>query len=330
MDPWQVAVDDFPASGAPVEQTRFLVAYAVLAASSNNTQSWKFSVGARHIDVLVDLERWLPATDPDQREVYINAGCALENLLIAAERFGFAHRITWFPDSGDQTRVARVDLQPGDQPETRRPPALFDMITVRHTNHLPFADRAIPAEELERLVATCREDEVVVRLESDRSFRRSLNDMIVRGDLVQFADPEFRKELAYWISQGSFATPWLTSKLLGLIVRQVDIGRSQAQRDSELVLSSPTMGVLATKTDDRLAQVKTGQAFQRISLQAATAGLVTHPMSQPVEVAELREELTRLLSPPILFPQHPFRLGYAQPQSRRTTRRPLGEVVVLA
>jgi hypothetical protein len=154
--------------------------------------------------------------------------------------------------------------------------------------------------------------------------------MIVRGDLLQFSDPEFRKELAYWIGQGVFATPWLTSKLLGLIVRQIDIGRSQAQRDSDLVLSSPVLGVLATRADDRLDQVRTGQVFQRISLLGASAGLQMHPMSQPVEVAELREELTRILSPPILFPQHPFRLGYAQPQSRRTSRRPLDDVIVLA
>jgi nitroreductase len=330
MDPWKISADDFPADGEPVEQMRFLVAYAVLAASSNNTQSWRFSVGPRHVDIFADLERWLPVTDPGQREVYINVGCALENLLIAAEHFGFSHQVSWFPDGDDQARVARVDLRAGGQPEPWRPAALFEMLTVRHTNHSPFEDRAIPTDELARLEACCVEKEVVLRLHADRSFRRSLNDMVVRGDLVQFADSKFRKELAYWISQGSFATPWLTSKLLGLIVRQVDIGRSQAQRDSELILSSPALGVLATRTDDRLSQVKTGQVFQRLGLRAAAAGLHTHPMSQPVEVAELRDELTRLLSPPVLFPQHPFRLGYAEPHARRTTRRPLDEVVVLA
>jgi hypothetical protein len=330
MDPRQIRSDDFPARGSRREQLRFLIGYAVLAASSNNTQSWKFVLTADQIDVFVDMQRWLPATDPDQREVYLNAGCALENLLIAAERWGFNHCVDYFPDATEMTWVARVQLEPGDRRSSFRPPVLFEMLTVRHTNHLAYEDRAVSADDLQQLAALCVEDGVVLRLETDRAFRRSLNDMIVRGDLLQFADPEFRKELAYWIGQGVFATPWLTSKLLGLIVRQVDIGRTQAQKDSELVLSSPVLGVLATRTDDRLSQVQAGQVYQRISLRAAAAGLQTHPMSQPVEVADLREELVRVLSPPILYPQHPFRLGYAPRQTRLTSRRPLDEVLVLA
>jgi hypothetical protein len=152
--------------------------------------------------------------------------------------------------------------------------------------------------------------------------------MIVQGDLQQFADPAFRRELAYWIKRGVFATPWLTSKLLGLVVQHVDIGRSQARRDSELVMSSPVLGVLATRTDDRAAQVRTGQAFTRLSLVAASAGIWTHPMSQPVEIDALREALSRLLSPPVLVPQHPFRLGYARAEGRKTSRRDLDDVLL--
>lgn len=328
MDPWQIKPSDYPSGGPAVEQMRFLLRYAILAPSSNNTQSWLFSLTQNQIDILVDLSRWLKVTDPEQREVYLNAGCALENLLIAAEHFGFAHRVEYFPDAGDQTLAATIRLTPGGQKSTFREPALFDMITVRHTNHKPYEDRDISDDQLQRLRDCCVEEGVVLRLESDRPFKRALNDMIVRGDLQQFADPDFRRELAYWIKRGVFATPWLTSKLLGLIVQHVDIGRTQAQRDSDLVLSSPVLGVLATTTDDRTAQIRAGQVFERISLTAATAGTWTHGMSQPVEIDDLRDELTRLLSPPVLYPQHPFRLGYAQPEGRRTARRELSDVLM--
>jgi len=36
-----------------------------------------------------------------------------------------------------------------------------------------------------------------------------------------------------WVGQGVLGTPWLTSQLLRLMVRYVDIGRTQSQRDSE-------------------------------------------------------------------------------------------------
>ena len=328
MDPWQIKASDYPAGGPAVEQMRFLLRYAILAPSSNNSQSWKFSLAQDRIDILVDLQRWLKVTDPDQREVYLNTGCVLETLLIAAERFGYAHRVEYFPEAGNQTLAATVRLTPGGQPSSFRQPALFDMIAVRHTNHRPYEDREISENDLDSLRACCVEKGIVLRLESDRPFKRALNDMIVQGDLQQFADPEFRRELAYWIKRGVFATPWLTSKLLGLIVQHVDIGRTQSQRDSDLVLSSPVLGVLATTADDRTAQVQAGQAFARIGLAAATAGIWAHPMSQPVEIDELREALSRLLSPPVLFPQHPFRLGYARAEGRHTSRRELHDVIV--
>jgi len=151
---------------------------------------------------------------------------------------------------------------------------------------------------------------------------------VVRGDLQQFADPAFRRELSVWVGQGVLGTPWLTSQLLRLMVRYVDIGRTQSQRDSDLVLSSPVLGVLATTRDDRTLQAQAGQVYERLSLVATALGIQCQPMSQPVELPDLMDELTRLISPPVLFPQHPFRLGYAPAERRRTLRRPLSEVLV--
>jgi len=88
------------------------------------------------------------------------------------------------------------------------------------------------------------------------------------------------------------------------------------------------LGVLATVRDDRALQVQAGQVHERLSLAAAALGIQCQPTSQPVEVPELMDELTRLISPPVLFPQHPFRMGYAPAERRRTLRRPLSEVFV--
>lgn len=61
-----------------------LVRYATLAASSHNTQCWKFRAEERAISILPDLSRRCPAVDPDDHHLFVSLGCAAENLLQAA------------------------------------------------------------------------------------------------------------------------------------------------------------------------------------------------------------------------------------------------------
>lgn len=62
-----------------------LVRYATLAASSHNTQPWKFRLERGRILILPDLSRRCSAVDPDDHHLYASLGCAAENLLLAAQ-----------------------------------------------------------------------------------------------------------------------------------------------------------------------------------------------------------------------------------------------------
>jgi nitroreductase len=95
--PWEVSSQDFPSMLPIQEQLRFLLQYAVLAPSSKNTQPWRFSIGKKTVGVYADLTRWQPVADRGRRELYISLGCALENLLVAGEQFGFSHEVSYFP-----------------------------------------------------------------------------------------------------------------------------------------------------------------------------------------------------------------------------------------
>ena len=96
---WRVSETEFPAAAALPERLRFLVRYAILAPSSHNTEPWLFRVPDDRIDVRLDFSRWLKVADDDQRELHISVGCALENLLVAAEHFGLAHTAVLLPDA---------------------------------------------------------------------------------------------------------------------------------------------------------------------------------------------------------------------------------------
>src|SRR5690348_11351535 len=106
---------------APIEQQlHHLLRYAILAPSARNTQPWRFAVHTNTVGVFADLERRQPVSDPDKRELYISLGCALENLLVAAERHGFGHEVTYFPEDGNEEFVAHVALAPGQVPSPCR------------------------------------------------------------------------------------------------------------------------------------------------------------------------------------------------------------------
>lgn len=320
---------DFPAGGPPREQVHFLLGYAILAPSSHNSQPWLFRIVGDSLEVLADDSRWLRMADADRRELYLSVGCALENLLVAAEHFGLGHTVNYFPDPANELLAVRVDFGPSREPTASRPPGLFDAIRVRHTNHQPYDDRSVPEETQRRLQEIARERGIHLWLTAEPEIRSRVNELVIRADALQFADAAYRRELAHWIAQGVFGTSWLMSKMGSLAVSYLNMGKPQGTKDSALLMSAPVLGIITGDDDRRETQVRAGQVCERIALLAAREGLWIHPMSQIVEVPECRAELARLLPGDGGIPMHPFRLGFATPEKTQTPRRPLDEVLAV-
>jgi nitroreductase len=101
-----------------------------------------------------------------------------------------------------------------------------------------------------------------------------------------------------------------------------------AKKDSQVFMSAPVLGLFSSRRNDRQSQVKTGQLFERIYLTATTLRLSLQPMSQILQIPELKAELAKLLLVETVFPQQFFRLGYAEPEKEHTPRRSLEEVLI--
>jgi nitroreductase len=328
VNPWQVAEQNFPCNRDAAQRLAFLLRYAILAPSSHNTQPWKFAVSRDEIAIFVNKDRWLRVADPDQRELYTSVGCALENLFIAAEHFGYGHQVTYFPEAANQKLVATVEFLPGHRASSFRSPELFDAISVRHTNHKPYDPQPLPEALLGRLRACVVEEGISLHLTGDLEIKRKADKLVNRADAIQFADAAFREELSHWIGEGAFGTPWLLAKLAQLALANLDLGKHTAKKDGQLLLGAPVFGILCAKENDRLSQVKVGQVFERIYLTATALGIRLQPMSQLTAAPEIRVELAHLIPEKDTFPQQPFRLGYAKPEPSHTPRRPLEEVMV--
>ena len=162
----------------------------------------------------------------------------------------------------------------------------------------------------------------------DLETKRKVDELIIRGDATQFSDPAFREELGYWIGQGVFGAPWLIAKIEQLAVTYMNMSKGQAKKDSEVLMSAPILAAISSEVNDRESQVKVGQVFERVCLAATILGICVQPMSQILEIPELKTEVGKLIPKSDVFPQHTFRLGYAEPEKEHTPRRPLEEVLV--
>jgi nitroreductase len=326
--PWQIGEQDFPRDGRAAEQARFLLGYAVLAPSSHNTQPWKFAVGEDGtIKVFLDEAGWLKVADADWRELHLSVGCALENLLIAARHFGFTPRVAYFPEPNDASFVARVALMKTDEQASDADAALFDAITIRHTHHQTFDARRVAPELLRASQDCCDEPGIQLYLTGDDDVRRKVDELIARSDAATFANPEWRAELAHWIGQGVFGTPWLISQLGRLATAYLNLGGFTERSDRQVLMSAPVLGLLTATENDRVSQVKAGQVFERLYLTAARHGLGVRPMSQLCQVPETKSELARLIPAPGRFPLQPFLLGHAEATREHTPRKTVEEVL---
>lgn len=304
---------------------RELLDCALKAPSTHNIQPWKFRVDGLLIELCADFDRQLKVSDPDAREIYVSLGCALENLIIAAENAGRSPSVILFPTPGDDVTVARVVLDSGEP--NSRDPRLLDAIDRRATNHDNFDGKPISPENLDRLTRVVNDPDVRLLLSSDDQVKDKIEELIARAEAAQFADIDFREELGRWLSEGA-GMSWLMGKIARFSVLHMNMGPKITEKEVEHVHCAPVLGLVATRHGTRTDQVRAGQAFQRVWLECTLLGIEFQPMNAILEVAETRDELRQLLPEPGLEPQVAFRIGYGKPAHPHTRRRPLEEVLI--
>jgi len=306
--------ESFPEDAVIEAQLRFLLRFAILAPSPKNSQPWAFAVRDNRIFVVADVGRSYPMSDPDRRELYIGVGCALENLLVAAEHFGFRHWVSYFPSRWDGELAALVEFRPGGTVSTLRAGTTLDAIRRRHNDTALFHSTQLSAELRRRLAACCDEPDLRVDLSEDDRFQQWIDALTVQSDRADLANPAFRLELDHWKAQEVFG----------------------AERDLEAitlahlrVASSPLLGLIRGAGDSHLIHVRAGQLFERIWLTATALGISINPMSQTMRRPELRAAVTELLPAIGWIPQHLFRVGYSSAPARPPTpRRPVEDVLL--
>lgn len=344
---WQIDESELQSNSTHMERLTFLINYAILAPSSHNSQPWLFNVSEDRIRIYADRSRALSVADPDGRELFMSLGCALENLVIAAEHFGYnCSQVSYPSDENESAPSAEIRLTPGSP--SQRSSGLFEAITERRTNRAEFEPAMISDSDLIALEESLSGNGAGIRvmITNDSETRERFRELALRADSIQYSNVDYRSELGHWLGQGVMGPVGFRAKLAQMAVVLLDPGPDQIKRDSELINSTPYLGVIYTENNDlnyrkdnndkddsngSLQALLAGRAFERLWLTATSKGLSLHPMSQAIEVPETRALLSELVPVSSGAGAHvmqTFRLGYAKELPEHSNRRPLSDVLI--
>ena len=308
-----------------------LLQYAVLAPSSHNTQPWLFRVNEHRISLYADRIRALPVNDPEDRELTISCGCALMNLRVVAAKAGIATKCEIPSTSNEQDLLAVVYLDQEEASASSLEASLFECIEGRRTYRKRFGDREVPSSALRELCETAAKEAAWFQVIDSEERRQEVAALVARGDVTQWTNPSWRRELAAWMHPrrrgDGLTVPGLVAPIAQMVVRTFDMGNGVGAKDKQLADESPVLAVLGTDGDGEVDWLNAGQALERVLLDAYRNGLQASYLNQPIEVPSLRSKLQHLLGHSG-FPQILLRIGFPEDELPAAPRRNLDEVII--
>jgi hypothetical protein len=311
---------------------RELVRYATLAASSHNTQCWKFKLKEHLISILPDLERRCPAVDPDDHHLYVSLGCAIENLLQAAQAFGLKGNVDL-----QSTDAIKIQLE-SSQPLRSQ---LFEAIPDRQSTRAEYDGQSLGNEDLKLLEKAVIGDGTSLILLTEKQAMEKILEYVIAGNTVQMNDPAFVKELKSWIrfndqeavSQGdglcakSSGNPTAPHWIASTLFDRVFTPKAKNEKYTKQIRSSAGIAIFVADASTKSHWIGAGRAYQRFALQAAALGIRTAFLNQPVEVVTLRPQFANYLGIGDRRPDLVVRFGRG-PKMSNSLRRPLEAVIV--
>jgi hypothetical protein len=247
-----------------------LLKHAILAPSYLNAQPWRFEARPNEIRIFGDLKRWGKVADMDQRQLYISIGCALENILIAAEHFGYGHRVSFL--EGEQA-AAVIELNAGGKPSSFRDAELFKAIPDRHTIHRIYEKKTLPPEDTKCLKELCIEEGFALHFTDDIEIKRKTKELIRKAYAIRLSNNTHKRDLRYWLAKDNSGKNRPISKIGQIIANCLKGRKNEAKKDSDILMSAPIFAAITSENNGHRSQIEAGQILERIWLKANILGI---------------------------------------------------------
>lgn len=313
------------------ETIRSALMLATRAPSVHNSQPWRWRVGDDSLHLYSDRDLHLRHTDPDTRDLMLSCGAALNHLVVAFAALGWQSTVHRFPNPADTGHLAAIELD--RWLANRVDIALAAAIPMRRTDRRNYSSWLVPQGDIALMGARAALAGVTLRRVKSVS---GLAQVMAEAARQHAADHDYMNELHVW--SGRHASPTGVPARNtpepdphALVPGRVFAGAALTQtpdgisaQDTDVVLA------LGTTDDDAMSRLRAGEAMSLVLLTATSAGLATCPMTEPLEIADLRAIVRRDIFGDSLFPQMLLRVGWAPVNADplpATPRRDLAEVV---
>jgi len=312
-----------------------LIHYAIQAPSGHNTQPWKFKIDENSIIIFPDYSRSLPVVDSDNHALFISLGCALENLVIAANYKGYKVNVEFnFNENGEFIKVTFAANQ------TSNNSTLFDAIEKRQVTRNKYLEKQIPEPDLQKLVHATKQVGVDVKVLHKNEFEE-IFPLIEEGNLLQFSNKNFKHELMSWIRYNdkqaketndglrgvSMGYPSAPAWIGKLFFKLFDSPEKEAGAAVDMVKSSSLLLLFIASENNKENWINIGRSYQRTALVATALGISHAHVNMPCEEISVRKKLKEKFGfvneEPLLL----IRLGYSEALPK-SFRRPAEEVLI--
>lgn len=297
----------FPDEGT----VRTVLALASRAPSVHNTQPWRWLVGEESLHLYSDLDRQLPNTDPDGRDLILSCGAALNHCVIALAAVGWQTKVTRLPNPDDPSHLAAIALSRSTADPVDI--TLAAAIPRRRTDRRHYNSWAVPIGDIALMAARAARNGVILRQVEDTGRLRKL----VTQSVWDHMNHDYVVELTAWSGRHASEvgvparnTPQsdpnarIPGRLFAGPALSMTSGSSAAE-DNAVVLA------LGTRNDDTLSQLRAGEATSIVLLTATSIGLASCPVTEPLEVADTREAVRTEIFSGSSYPQMLLRVGWA-------------------
>lgn len=282
--------------------------FATRAPSGHNTQPWTiYRIQPYNWVIGTNQSRWLPAVDPENREMLLSIGAFLESIVLAAGALGYEALVEIIARGRRDHKIAEVKLI-----QSKETKFSLDKITSRRTIRNSYLSRELTSEDVKQLVDYGKNNILYIPL------RSATGKFLAEGTIEANKQQVFREaaqvELAEWIRwsnddakrkmDGLTPDTMEISGIASWYVRRFYNRQSVLEHNFRnetvkkivdqvrncggwLIITSPT-----SKIEDIIAS---GRLLQRMWLNAKAKMIAIHPMTQMLEEYPFEESVVEEL-----------------------------------
>ncbi|MEK9182128.1 MAG: hypothetical protein AAB781_00895 [Patescibacteria group bacterium] len=273
-----------------------IIADGVLSPSGENCQPWKFAVDGSNIHIFNVPEADASLYNFGQKGSYVAHGALIENIVIAALKYGYKASVKLFPIKEEPNLVATLTL---DRTNPRELP-LYPFIAKRCTNRKDHAHQRLFAEQKKQLIETARETGFgELKILDDEESLNVLGKALAVNEQIIFENKklhDFFYEHILWNEEeqgkaGGFYIKtleflphqlkgvklfknWIILKILNKIGK---VSKMIAKENAEKYANSGALAVVVAKGNSREDFVNAGRTAEKVWLKATELGLSVHP-----------------------------------------------------